>query len=283
MVYKRESFARERKHPARHESCGGIWSVRRKTHMMDFVEAVKRPLRTDPVTIVLGIFFMVFLPLRPLLHGLGIETARRTQQNHETMPHFDDFIDLFLSGLIALVVAVLFFLPALIVLMMATKLPFTFFFDMIATMASRPLFAINQLFMLAAGTGVLGIITLITGFLASIMAPVGIQLFAHDKKIGSAFEFSKLMRVVTTAEYWVTWLLLLAYGIVLLGLVAILSIPEFNVLSALFLAAAGYLWWMTAYILFAETVKDSGVLNGRGNASHTTSFKRKLAKKKKKR
>ncbi len=248
--------------------------------MMDFVEAVKRPLRTDPVTIVLGIFFMVFLPLRPLLHGLGIETARRTQQNHDVMPHFDDFIDLYLTGLIGLVVTVLFFLPALLALLAGTALSIPFMLNLVATMASRPLFVMNNMIGLAMGAAVFGMIALVLGFLASIMAPVGIQLFAHDKKVGSAFSFSKIMKVITTAEYWITWLLLLAYGIVLLGLVAILSIPEFNVLSALFLAAAGYLWWMTAYILFAETVKDSGVLNGRSNGT-THTFKRKLAKKKK--
>jgi hypothetical protein len=255
--------------------------------MIDFVEAVKRPWKTDPITIVLGTLFAIFTPLRPLLHGLGVETARRAQSGNETMPHFSDFVDMYLSGLLVIVVGILYFVPALIVLFAGALVSLPLVWSIFQSMAQNPILSVQSFVGLLVNGAVFGALALILVFLATLMAPIGIQFFAHDKKIGSAFQFSKIWKVVSTADYWVTWLLLMAYGIVLIGFVAILSLPEFNALSALFLGVAGYMWWMTSYIMFGEVVKDSGVLSGHSSArghthaSHHTAAKRSFAKKKK--
>lgn len=254
--------------------------------MIDFVEAVKRPWKTDPITIVLGTLFAVFTPLRPLLHGLGVESARRAQAGNETMPHFSDFIDMYLSGLLVIVISILYFLPALIVLFAGAIISLPLVWGIFQSMAQNPILSVQSIISLLVNGAIFGALALILVFLATVMAPIGIQLFAHTKKISSAFQFSKIWKVVSMADYWVTWLLLMAYGIVLIGFVAILSIPNFNALSGLFLGAAGYMWWMTSYIMFGEVVKDSGVLNmhsskyGHSHASHHHA-KRSFAKKKK--
>ena len=254
--------------------------------MIDFVEAVKRPWKTDPITIVLGTLFSVFMPLRPLLHGLGVESARRSQAGNETMPHFSDFVDMYLSGLLVIVVGILFFVPALVVLFLGALVSVPLLSTIFLSMAQNPILSVQSFIGLLVNGAVFGAISLILVFLATIMAPIGIQLFAHDKKVGSAFQLSKIWKVVSAADYWVTWLLLMAYGVVLIGFVAILSIPNFNALSGLFMGAATYMWWMTSYIMFGEVVKDSGVLHGsthhnHTHASHHTTAKRSLAKKKK--
>lgn len=239
--------------------------------MIDFVEAVKRPLRTDPITIVLGVLFTVFTPLRPLMHGLGIELSRRTQHGNETMPKFDDFVDLFLSGLIVYVIAIIYFIPMILALIAGAAVSLPSLFSILQNFSGAPGIAMKSFLVLIATSAVFGVIAFLAGFLAAVMLPVGIQLYAHDKKIGSAFDWPRIWKVVSHAQYWVTWILLMGFGIVLLGVIAILSIPEFNALSILFLGAAGYLWWMTAYIMFAETVKEAGVLEARGHIrAHVT-------------
>jgi fumarate reductase subunit C len=254
--------------------------------MIDFVEAVKRPWKTDPITIVLGTLFAVFAPLRPLLHGLGVESARRPQSGNETMPHFSDFVDMYLSGLLVIVTGVLFFVPALIVLLLGALITIPLVWNIFMSMAQNPILSVQSFIGLLVNGAVFGALALILTFFAMLMAPIGIQLFAHDKKIGSAFQLSKIWKVISMSDYWITWLLLMAYGVVLVGVVAILSIPSFNALSGLFMGAAAYTWWMTSYIMFAEVVKDSGVLHGHA-VHHTTSAKhvpakRSFAKKKKK-
>lgn len=256
--------------------------------MIDFVEAVKRPWKTDPITIVLGTLFAVFAPLRPLLHGLGVESARRTQTGNETMPHFSDFVDMYLSGLLVIVVGILYFLPALLALFAGALVSLPLVWAIFQSMAQNPILSVQSFIGLLVNGAVFGAIALILIFLATLMAPIGIQFFAHDKKVGSAFQFSKIWKVVSMADYWVTWLLLMAYGIVLIGFVAILSIPSFNALSGLFLGVAAYMWWMTSYIMFGEVVKDSGMLNAHAghtknhtHASHHQTAKRSLRKKKK--
>ncbi len=252
-------------------------------NMIDFVEAVKRPWKTDAVTIILGILFTVFAPLRPLLHGLGVESSRRTQANNSTMPHFSDFIDMYLSGLIVLVVSIIYFIPALLVLVAGTVTSVPYLVSIFQNLAQNPVLAIQSFTALLVNGALFGAVALFLAFLGAVMVPVGVQLYAHDKKIGSAFQFSKVWVVVSTAHYWVSWLLMMAYGVVLVGLVAIFSIPEFNTLSALFFGAAGYTWWMTWYILFGETVKESGVLSGHVHHPHTVHGTRSKGIQKKKR
>ncbi len=254
--------------------------------MIDFVEAVKRPWKTDPITIVLGTLFAVFAPLRPLLHGLGVESARRTQSGNETMPHFSDFVDMYLSGLLVIVVGVLFFIPALMVLLLGAIITIPLVWSIFISLTQNPILSVQSFIGLLVNGAVFGALALILTFFAMLMAPIGIQLFAHDKRIGSAFQLSKIWKVISMSDYWITWLLLMAYGVVLIGVVAILSIPSFNALSGLFMGAATYTWWMTSYIMFGEVVKDSGVLHGHAShhvkATKHSPAKRSLAKKKKK-
>lgn len=252
--------------------------------MIDFVEAVKRPWKTDPITIVLGTLFAIFAPLRPLLHGLGVESARRTQSGNETMPHFSDFVDMYLSGLLVIVVGILYFVPAILVLLAGALVSLPLIGNIFVSMAQNPILSAQSFLGLLINGAAYGSLALVLIFLATLMAPIGIQLFAHDKKIGSAFQFSKIWKVVSMADYWVTWLLLMAYGIVLVGFVAILSIPSFNSLSGLFLGVAGYMWWMTSYIMFGEVVKDAGILKVHAGSKHAAprkEAKRSFAKKKK--
>lgn len=239
--------------------------------MVDFVEAVKRPLRTDPVTIILGILFSiplpVLFPLRPLMHGLGLELSRRTMNKNDSMPQFDDFVDLFLSGLMVFVIVILYFLPALLVLLIGAVASLPLIGSIIQNLAINPAFSVQSLMVLIVSGALFGGVALLLSLIAAVMLPVGVQLFAHEKRIGSAFQFKKIWSVVGTLQYWISWLLLTGYGIVLVGIVALLSIPEFNALSAVFFGLATYLWWMTWYIVMADTVKESGIF---GRVSHTT-------------
>jgi len=253
--------------------------------MVDFVEAVKRPLRTDPVTIVLGVLFTILLPARPLMHGLGLELSRRTLNGNNQMPQFDDFVDLFLSGLMVFVIVILYFIPALFVLLFGAAISLPLVGHIIQSLTVNPINALQSLMLLIVGGALVGGIALLLSLVAAIMFPVGVQLFAHDKKIASAFAFRRIWGVVGTLQYWISWILLMGYGIALLGIVALLSIPEFNALSVVFLGLAMYLWWMTWYIVMSDTVKESGVLSkGHSHASHHTthSSKKSGAKWKKK-
>jgi hypothetical protein len=115
--------------------------------MVAFLEAIKRPLKTDLTTVVLGTIFMGFHALggaivlifggilggilsllSVFVHGLGIEASRRTIRNDHSMPAFEDYVDLFFSGLMVWVIGVLYFLPAMIAIALgvANSLPIIF-------------------------------------------------------------------------------------------------------------------------------------------------------------
>ncbi len=203
------------------------------------------------------------------MHGLGLELSRRTLNGNDRMPQFDDFVDLFLSGLMVFVIVILYFLPALIVLMIGAAASIPLIISILQSLTVAPVVAVQSLMLLIVGGALFGGIALLLSLAAALMLPVGVQLFAHDKKIASAFAFRRIWGVVGTLQYWVSWILLTGYAIVLLGVVALLSIPEFNALSVVFLGLAMYLWWMTWYIVMADTVKESGILGkSHAHAAH---------------
>ncbi|MDP2666810.1 MAG: DUF4013 domain-containing protein [Candidatus Diapherotrites archaeon] len=247
--------------------------------MIHFVEAVKRPLKTNPVTVMLGVLFSTFIPLQAFVHGLGIEAARRTLRSQDTMPHFDDFVDAFLTGLMVFVVTVLYFLPAMLLLVGGIAVSFPFLVSIVSQILLYPFASLQSLMTLLLGSPVVGGLVVLLGFLAAIMLPVGLQFFAHDKRVGSAFQFSKILPVIVSPHYWITWLLMAAYGLVLLGLVTILSAPGFSIISLILAGIAWYMWWMTWYTMMGESVREAEGWHARSRATHTTSFKRKFKRK----
>lgn len=249
--------------------------------MINFVEAVKRPLRTDPITVMLGVFFSVFVPLQAFVHGLGIETARRALKGSDGMPHFDDFIDAFFTGIMVMVITVLYFLPATLILIGGLSISFGFLTQIVSQILTQPFVSVQSMMNLLIASAGTGALVVFLGFVATIMLPIGLQLFAHDKRVASAFQFNKILPVLLTPHYWITWLLLLAYGLVLLGLVTILSAPGFSIIGLILGGIAWYMWWMTWYTMMAESVVQAGVWHTRTKAAPAVNApKRKLKRKK---
>ncbi len=256
--------------------------------MVDFVEAVKRPLKTDPVTVVLGIVFRAIPVLDAFVYGLGVDAARRTQQGKDSMPAFHDFVDAFFSGLMTYVIVILYFIPALAVLGIGVvnSIPIlaSVFSNAISNPGMNPALVAKGIIELAINSVVFGALTVFLGLMAALMLPIAISFFSYRKKIGDAFLFGKILNVVATAEYWVSTILLLAYAVVLVGLSAILSTLSGGILFIPAQAAAGYLWLITAFTLYAETVRDSGELRGMEggwNSSSARAPARKFAHKRK--
>ncbi len=256
--------------------------------MVEFVEAIKRPLKTDLITVVLGTVFMgmrvlgvlltgfgvivggILAALSLLVHGLGVEASRRVMHKDHSMPHFDDYVDLFFTGLMVFVIGILYFLPAMIVMGMGIANSIPLILGMMGTALWDPTMAVQGLLLLVLRGAVYGLLTLILSLLALIMLPVAIQLYAKNKELGDAFNFGHILNVVATPSYWMSWAVLAGYGVLLVGIAIIISTLSALVLTIPAFGLAMYLWWMTFYTLFAETTMEASVGNTR-RAAHKAS------------
>lgn len=243
--------------------------------MVEFLEAIKRPLKTDLTTVVLGSAFMAFHVLggaitvifgtvlggilsllSVLTHGLGIEASRRTIRNDHSMPAFDDYIDLFFTGLMVWVIGVLYFLPAMIAIAFGVANSFPLIFSVFHNAVWSPVEALQGLLLLILNGAVYGLIALVLGILATLMVPIAVQLYAKNKQLGDAFRFSDILNVVATKEYWMSWAVLAGYAVVLLGVSTILSTLSLFILAIPALGVSSYLWWITWYTLFADVTHE---------------------------
>lgn len=85
---------------------------------MELERALKMPLN-DPnwlVKILIGGALTIVPIVNLLSHGYALETVRRTISGHTEMPEWDDWADKFVKGLVALVVALVYYIPLLIIM-----------------------------------------------------------------------------------------------------------------------------------------------------------------------
>lgn len=244
--------------------------------MVEFVEAIKRPLKTDLITVVLGTVFMgmrvlgvlltawfgvivggILAALSLFVHGLGVEASRRVMHKDHSMPHFDDYVDLFFTGLMVFVIGILYFLPAMIVMGMGITNSIPLILEILGKAIWQPDVAVEGLLLLVLRGAVYGLLTLILSLLALIMLPIAIQLYAKNKELGDAFNFAHILNVVATPHYWMSWAVLAGYGVLLVGIAIIISTLSALVLTIPAFGLAMYLWWMTFYTLFAETTMEA--------------------------
>ncbi len=239
--------------------------------MVEFLEAIKRPLKTDLTTVVLGSAFMAFHVLggaltvifgtlvggllsllSVLTHGLGIEASRRTIRNDHSMPRFDDYVDLFFSGLMVWVIFLLYFLPAMIVILFGVANSFPLVYGVFHNIIWQPLAAVQGFLLLILSGAVYGLIALVLGILALLMFPIAVQFYAKNKQLGDAFKFPEILNVVATKEYWMSWAVAAGYGVVLIGIATIISTLSLFTLLIPAFGFASYLWIVTWYTLFAD-------------------------------
>jgi hypothetical protein len=170
--------------------------------MDSFEAALRYPMDRDDwlMTILVGgvlsLFSFLLVPLLPV-YGYIVSVVRRRLDDDPTPPTFDNWEDLFVDGLRALVVIVAYMLVPFVVAAITVG---------------------GSLLAIATGTrggAALGFGGLALGFLLSFVltllfgyiAAAALVNFVREDRLGAAFDFDTIRDVVTTRAYAVPWLL----------------------------------------------------------------------------
>lgn len=202
----------------------------------DIEADVKFPLTDDDrlskllIGTVLTLFGVFIVPLLPA-YGYLMRTARAGMTDADTLPEFTDWESLFVEGIKALVVVLVYQLPPLLV----------------------GVVSVGGLFALGSGNDTLGLVGLLVFLIGMLLAAVlwivfgylgvvGVLTFAQERELGAAFDVETIRSVALEKDFFVNWL----YGLALvIGLNFLVGIVLFFVQLIALIPIIG---WIIAFL-----------------------------------
>jgi hypothetical protein len=167
-------------------------------------------LKTMGIGGVLNLFSFLLLPI-PLVFGYYVRVLAATANGDDEPPAFDDWGDLFVTGLKAFLVTFAYYLiPALAFLLLG---------GLGALTGSRG----GAL----AGMAVAFLVSGVLGVALTYVSPAALANFAATGSVGAAFAFGDIKSIVFSGEYFVAWLLgfvVLVAGGLVIGLLNVVPI-----------------------------------------------------------
>ncbi len=181
--------------------------------MVDYKEAIKKPF-TDIKKLVIGIALSILPIINFFAVGYSLEVARSTLNKKKTLPDWEKWRDLFVNGLLVVIISIVYFLPTLIAFMLSLA------YGISAGLASEDilggLFAAGP-FMIIAG---------LLFLLAAYLLPVSIINFVKQNSFKEAFAINLIFKKAFTVKYLGAWIIsaiiTLALGFVF-GLIPIIG------------------------------------------------------------
>ncbi|MDO8660514.1 MAG: DUF4013 domain-containing protein [Candidatus Woesearchaeota archaeon] len=187
---------------------------------MTFVTALKRPF-TDIKSLILGAVVTIVPIVNIALQGYALSCA--TKKGND-LPEWSGFGSLWVKGLLALVISVIWSIPLMIVAGLTLG---SVVFDLI----DNPAGAVDLLGSAVLGTVLSGLVGLLTAYIV----PVALLKFANGS-FSDAFSFGEIFSKAFTSNWLVGWVLAIvagaiigAVGMLLSALLAITIIGPFIV------------------------------------------------------
>jgi len=211
---------------------------------MNFKNAVKRPFQ-DTKTLIIGMIIML-IPIVNFTVGAGyfLECARTSLKKDNKLPEFKDWKNLFMKGMGAFVISLVYAIPIFIVLLLTIG-------STLLTGGVSALFndggiaALNALATLGMGM----VVTVVVALIISILSSAAMIRYAEKGNLGAAFEFVAIAKKAFTGEYIAAWLLAMVY--------TLLVVFVFSLLPFVGAMVAAFITGVTMYTLLAEAYKKA--------------------------
>ena len=212
--------------------------------MVDYGGAFKKPFQ-DITKLVVGIVLMIIPIVNFLSMGYFIETARKTLNNDDTMPEWNNFGNLFIQGLVSIVIGIIYMIPTMILIMVAAA-PLIGVMVSAATAGGDPTTALGGAL---AGAGVLLILAALIFIITVFLLPMAMVFYAKHG-FGGAFKIGSIFKACLTGSYIITWIIVMIVTLILSGVLMI--IPFIGS------AIASFYTGIVGYSLFAKILAEQG-------------------------
>lgn len=227
--------------------------------MVGYSASIKKPF-LDIKNLLVGILLSIFPVVRWFAFGYALESSGLTKRKVplDKSPDWSEWGSLFLKGLFATIISIIYFVPALIVFIIGA-------FSLIAGIISLVGWSVivkgdsavissvissnmDKIIPAALAALPLIIVAAVLALLAYYVLPSALMNFVYHNKFGRAFSFSEVFRRAFSGKYFLVWLFALAMALVfglLLG-----WIPFVGSAAAYFIAS------VIAYTAFGQVYKE---------------------------
>lgn len=161
---------------------------------------------------VLTLFSVLLIPVLPV-YGYQMRVARGGMTGSEDLPTFSELESLFVEGIKALVVVIAYQIPPVLVGVVSLGVAILLGFGNETT-------GLIGIAVLVLGLLLAGILAIVFGYLGV----VGVLAFAHEQRLGAAFDVETVRDVALDTDFLLAWLYGLALIIVLNILVGIVMV-----------------------------------------------------------
>lgn len=170
--------------------------------MINYIESLKRPF-ADFQKFIIGVAFSILPILNFFALGYILDASKLSMKKRFELPEWKDFGRLFIDGLLAMVIQLVYFIPALIILLVGVGYT-AFSKDFLATMARGDLMSVGEVFSIL---GPLIFVFVLLGIIAVYIYPVAIFLYIDSKKLGHAFNLQKVLAIAFSSNYPGPWII----------------------------------------------------------------------------
>ncbi len=213
--------------------------------MAEYNEAIKRPF-LDWMKFGIGAL-MYMIPMVNIVTnffgtGYMLKCAKTATRKSYALPDWENWGQLFVQGLLATIIAVVYSLPAIIVGFIIGGSTF-----------SQLMMGFTPLALLRSLTGSMFIVGLLL-LLALYILPAGFIIYATRDNFSSAFDFQIIFRRAFTAQYFTAWIVSVAYSLIVLFVAGFISTLLAITLILPFVVAgcAAFMMGVTAATIFGE-------------------------------
>tara|TARA_Y100000310_G_C20695151_1_gene825154 strand:- start:2276 stop:2938 length:663 start_codon:yes stop_codon:yes gene_type:complete len=218
--------------------------------MVDFKFAIKRPF-DEPKKLAIGalLFMIPYINILTslLANGYILVSGKNTINNAKELPLWTDWVDLFIKGVLAMVIWGVFMLPVMIYVNMFN----------LADPFLNLLNGGNVLYQLS-NSGFTLYIGVALALLLAYVAPYAILLYIDRESFKEAFRFSEIFSSCFTKTWFKGWIQAVLYYVVLGFVIAVInSFIAFTVIGPILLIGIyRFVVGITAITLFGQAFKD---------------------------
>lgn len=212
----------------------------------DYLRAIKRPF-TDFNKLSIGIIFLIipFINIITsfLVKGYRLEAARTSFNKKFEMPKWENFGNLFVRGLLSFVIAIIYMLPAMILILIAVgkilyniimQYGFSQGFSLSNSLSDQLIQ--NNLLQNIAMIPVF-IVGVLLALLAAYLGPIAVMKYAEKYKFNSAFKLGEVFKKAFKGPYFIAILAIILYSIIISLISSALSLG-FAAINVQFLTIA---------------------------------------------
>jgi hypothetical protein len=221
--------------------------------MVSYEEAVKKPF-TDLKKLLIGILLSIIPIANLVVTGFAIESSGVGKAKpSKKMPEWKEFWYLFVKGLAAVVIKIIYMIPAVLVIVVAVG----FAIGDIASALMGTVITPELMAQMRAGqappeqigmifrenwylilptimkVAPIFIVGLLLALIASFLTPMAVLNYVKNKRFSAAFDFGTVSRKALTGKYVLAWIVVIVLTLILGTILSFL--PILGVAIALFL------------------------------------------------